>query len=207
MRMALFGASGSTGRRIVEKAVSEGHVVRVFGRSADRLPQAGPQIEVVEGDVFDTGDVQRAVEGSDAVIIALGAPPSDRSGVRGSGTAHILRAMGAAGVRRVVCMSCLGVGESYGAQDWFTRRVVLDLWLWRVVADHAVQEALLRESDRAWTIVRPPHLSDATQGHVQTFGATERAVASSVAREDLAAFLVDCAAGNRFVGEAVGVCA
>lgn len=204
MRITIFGASGSTGRHVVEQAVRAGHTVRVFGRSASRLPDPGEGGETVEGDVFDPTQVARAVEGSDAVVLLLGAPPSDRSGVRGIGTAHVLRAMRPE--QRLVCMSCLGVGESYAAQDWFTRRVVLDLWLWRVVADHAVQEALIRESDTSWTIVRPPDLSQAETGETTVFGGKERAPRSSVGRSDLAAFLLGCATSERHLRQAVGVC-
>mgnify|MGYP000577601087 CR=1 FL=1 len=207
MNIVVFGASGSIGRHLVPQALARGHRLTVFGRSADRLPDPGPRGRTVVGDVMDDGAVREAVHDADAVVVALGAPPSSRRGVRGRGTASILRAMAAEGVTRIVCTSCLGVGDSYAAQDWFTRVVVLDLWLWRVVADHRVQEALLEQTSLDWTIVRPPHLSDARDGRVQTFEAKGRSPRRSVGRADLAGWLLDEVETPRFPQQHIGVCA
>lgn len=207
MHIAVFGASGSIGRHLVHQAQQRGHQLTVFGRDAERLPDPGPGGRKVEGDVFDPEAVAAALEGCDAVFVTLGAAPSDRNRIRARGTAAILRAMRSRGLERIVCTSCLGVGESYAPQDWFTRRVVLDLWLWRVVADHQTQEALLEQSDLAWTAVRPPHLSDRDDGEVQTFTAESRSPSNTIGRADLARFVLDAIEGERFVREHIGVCA
>lgn len=207
MNIIIFGASGGTGRHVASLALARGHRVTVFGRSADRLASPGPACRRVLGDVRDAEAVSKAIAGQDAVICTLGTPPGDRSGLRGAGTAAIVRGMRVNDVERLVCMSCLGVGDSYEVQDWFTRRVILDLWLWRVVADHAVQEALIAQSDLDWTIVRPPHLTDKDTGSLETrIPADKRPSTMSVGRGDLAGFLVECAerGGER---EIFGVCA
>lgn len=205
MNLTIFGASGGTGTLATAYAVERGHRVTVFGRRPERLPDVGAGRRV-QGDVLDEEAVTDALTDADAVLILLGAPPSDRSGIRGHGTATILRGMRRAGVERVVCMSCSGVDQSYASQDWITRRVVLDLWLWRVVADHAVQEMLLRESDRRYTIVRPPHLTSAQDGRVRWFDGDARAPRSSVGQGDLARALVDLAASDAHLRQVVGAC-
>lgn len=207
MRLTIFGASGGTGRLAVADALERGHTVTVFGRSKERLPEVGASGRQVVGDVRDEGAGRDAVRGADAVLVLLGAAPSDRSGLRGHGTATILRAMRAEGVERVVCMSCLGVDDSYAEQDWFTRKVVLDLWLWRVVADHAVQEMLVRESGLRWTIVRPPHLTPKDDGAVQVFASDVRSPRSHVGRGDLARYFLDLVERDEQEGAVIGVCA
>jgi putative NADH-flavin reductase len=67
-RVTVIGATGGIGRQVVEKALAAGHEVRALVRDPSRLNQAG--VSVVAGDLADGEAIDRAVEGSDAVIWA-----------------------------------------------------------------------------------------------------------------------------------------
>ena len=72
-RILVLGASGRTGRLVVEQALGHGHVVVAFVRDLARLPIAHERLTVIQGDVTVAADVARAVEGCDAVVSVLGA--------------------------------------------------------------------------------------------------------------------------------------
>lgn len=205
MKIAVFGATGGTGREVVRLALAGGHSVRALVRApAERAPDG---VEGVVGDVRDPAAVEATVRGVQAVIVALGAPASDRSGLREAGTRRVVQAMQAQAVRRLVVLSVLGAHESRAGLDWFTRQVLFRFWLQHAVADHEAQESVVRSSGLDWTLARPPHLSarGATGGWTAGFDLTARPPAMSIARADLAAFLLDCAVSERYVGEAPGV--
>ena len=78
MNVIVFGASGATGRLVVEFAVAAGHVVTAFVRDASRLTVAQSRARVVEGDALDQTSVANALRGQDAVICTLGTMPAGK---------------------------------------------------------------------------------------------------------------------------------
>ncbi|OBG72535.1 steroid delta-isomerase [Mycobacterium sp. E2462] len=115
-RVLVTGGSGFVGANLVTSLLERGHAVRSFDRAPSALP-AHPQLEVLQGDITDTADCARAVEGVDTVfhtaaIIDLmgGASVTDayrqRSfAVNVGGTENLLHAAQAAGVQRFVYTS------------------------------------------------------------------------------------------------------
>ena len=73
MKIALIGATGFVGSKVLAEALQRGHQVTALVRSAARLP-AQPGVSVVESDVTDPAAVAHAVEGHDAVVSAVNAP-------------------------------------------------------------------------------------------------------------------------------------
>jgi putative NADH-flavin reductase len=71
MRLTVFGASGATGRRLVEQALGAGHHVTAVTRRPERIPPRDG-LRALGADVADTGAVDAAIAGSDAVLSALG---------------------------------------------------------------------------------------------------------------------------------------
>lgn len=204
-RIAVFGATGGTGREVVQQALGAGHEVVVLARTPSKV--TAPVQRVVEGDVRDAEAVRRTVRGVDAVVVALGMPARDRSGLREAGTRAIVEAMGSEGIDRLVVLSVLGAHESHAGLDWFTRRLVFPLWLNATIRDHEAQEAVVRQSALDWTLVRPPHLTDQSGSGSWTagFDMTQAPPAMTLPRADLAGFLLHCAVDGAYRRQAVGV--
>ena len=75
MELTVFGVTGGTGRHLMSEALEAGHEVRAFARSRAKVERAwldDDRVTVVEGDVLDPDAVERAIEGADAVLSALG---------------------------------------------------------------------------------------------------------------------------------------
>ena len=173
MRLAIFGPTGGTGRRLVERAIAEGHEVTVLARSPSKLTVRHERVHVVVGDAYDPDSVREAVAGNEAVISVLGSRhpsnplhprrPGDPNGVASAGSENIVAAMKEHGLRRFVCQTAWGVGESRqnpGFAGAFFMNVLVPPLLRDEYADKEAQERIVGESDLEWVIVRPMLLTN-----------------------------------------------
>lgn len=156
-RVLVAGASGGTGREILRLLESGPVTVRAMTRreaAASRLERAGAD-EIVVGDLFEPADAERAVEGVDAVLSAVGSGVEDvLSGepfVDGIGNRNLFEAASEAGVAAVVMESALGVGDEPGS---FLART-FDLFIGPVQRAKAEAETALRGLPVRHTVFRP----------------------------------------------------
>lgn len=196
MKLVIFGATGLLGQRLVEQALAQGHHVTAFARNAALLPDR-PRLHAFEGNVLDPERVTAALNGQEAAIVALG---GDRNNVRkassvGSpsirtrGTKNIVAAMEETGVRRLICVSAYGVGDSrkrgclYSALVWSILKPVF--------LDTEQQEEIVRTSSADWTLVRPSQLTDTPATGKYRVGLDLRlGLSARVARADVADFML-----------------
>ena len=155
MKLVIFGATGGTGRHLVEQALAEGHQVTAFARRPAALQVRHDRLRIAAGDVSDAAQVESAIEGQDAVLSALGA--TKKQAICADGMANILAAMRRAGVRRVIVLSAFGASDSHD-RSLYTR--LLWLFIRERMADKDRMEQLIKRSDLEWTLVRPPRLTD-----------------------------------------------
>ena len=76
MKVAIYGATGKSGSRILKELVSRGHQVIAIVRDPAKLPQPGSDVVIKQDDLSDPKKIAAAVNGADAVISAY-APPQD----------------------------------------------------------------------------------------------------------------------------------
>ncbi|EDM81320.1 hypothetical protein PPSIR1_40590 [Plesiocystis pacifica SIR-1] len=203
----VFGATGSVGQLIVRQALARGHDVTAFCRNPARLELDHPKLRTIAGDALDAGAVSRAIAGHDAVLVALGAPLRDRSGLRTHGTQAIVAGMRERGVERLVCLSVMGLGDTWNNLPLAYKAVVIPILLGRVVADHRGQEAVILDSGLNYTIVRPPNLSDepGTGRPRHGFSGDAGRVSMHVPRADVASFMLDQLAAPTYEHECVAI--
>ncbi len=192
MTLAILGATGKTGVHLLAQALDAGHHVRALVRDPSKVTRTDARLTLVQGNVRDAAAVARAIEGSDAVISALGptrnAPDMDIS----TGMAHVLAAMGVHGVRRLVVVTGAGVrvaGDRPGAFDRFMG-LALRLAAKHVLADSQRMVELVHASDRDWTVVRVPMLTDGPATGKLRVGMVGQGTGPRLARADLATFLL-----------------
>lgn len=190
MKVIVFGGTGSVGRLVVAQAADRGDEVTLFTRSLAAVGQEDPRVRAVAGDVFDASALAPVVAGHEAVIITLGG--GRKGGVRAPGTAAVIEAMRATGVRRLVVQSTIGVGDSREQLNFYWKRLMFGLLLRGAYADHVEQERLTRESGLDWTIVRPGAFTDGprTGRYRRGFGPREKTTLK-VSRADVADFVVE----------------
>lgn len=207
MNLVIFGATGATGRELLKQALEQGHEVTAFARSPSKISDIEHvRRHVAVGDVLDGATVIPAVAGQDAVLCAIGAS-AKRSSLREEGTRNIVAAMEETGVRRLICQSSLGVGDSRGNLAFFTRYIIVPLFLRHAFADHERQEAVVKESALDWIIVRPPHLKDGPRTGVYRHGflATDRGINGRISRADVADFMLEQLTNDTYLHKTPGV--
>ena len=209
MRLTVFGASGGTGRRLVERALAAGHQVTAVTRHPDSIPPR-EGLTVVGADVADADAVDTAIAGSDAVLSALGVSYSRKPiSVYSQGATNIIVAMHRHGVKRLVVVSSAPLDPAYRPSDsLFFTRVMEPLFMRRpgrtTYEDMRRMESLVRSSDLEWTIVRSCWLFDAAA--VTDYRLAENSAGGLfTARADLAASMLAQLADDRFVHKVVGV--
>jgi putative NADH-flavin reductase len=191
MKLLVFGASGPLGRAIIEAALAAGHQVTAFTRSPGR-PNNDPRLREVTGDVLDAGSTAAAVPGHDAVVSALGhSRPSPAGRDLHPGAAHIIAAMKAAGVSRLIWISSHGVGDARGHSGFLFERVFVPWRLSAEFADKERQEALITVSDLDWTIIRPARLTNGpATGRLRAQPRLPVTIRDSISRADVAKFVL-----------------
>ena len=160
----IIGASKGIGLETVRLALEAGHSVRALSRSATAIRLDDPKLEKLDGDALDRDMIDRTLVGVDAVIQTLGVSPAPElifSGTRlfSAATRVLVNAMEASGVRRLICVTGFGTGDSRG-RGGLLYNAAFCLFLGRVYADKDVQERIIRRSRLEWTIVRPTILTN-----------------------------------------------
>lgn len=219
MNVIIFGATGGTGRCLVTQALARGHQVTAFARNLAALDIRHPALNLAQGDALDPVAVARAVAGHDAVLNTLGGKPGLSSALTGrplqrrvcaSGTQHILDAMEQYGVRRIVCETMHGIGDSRH-QTSFWRRLVFDqvivsLFLKDEVDDKLQQEQIIQHSSRDWIIVRPTQLTNGPQTKAYRVSTElHLGLRAKIARADVAAFMLDQLSDDTYLRRTPGI--
>lgn len=190
MKVIIFGATGTVGRHLVSQALSQGHQVTAFARTPSALQLDHRNLTRQAGDVLDPGAVVDAIQGHEAVLIALGA--GRKGTVRSVGTKHVVEAMARHGVRRLVCETTLGTGDSRALLNFFWKRIMFGLLLRDAYADHQAQEVVVKQSILDWIIVRPGAFTDGpvTGAYRHGFPVTEKNLKLKISRADVADFML-----------------
>jgi putative NADH-flavin reductase len=233
MNVLIFGATGGTGRSLVQQALAQGHVVTAFARDPEKIRARHENLRVVQGDILDYNSVEAAVTNQDAVVSALGVRPwvgvislvviacqllarfaaltgpsawlvrlgipllvflatQKRTTTLSEGTKNIVHAMEKLGVRRFICESSLGVGDSKGQLGFLYNYFLIPLFIRNIFADKEVQETVIRSSHLEWVIVRPGALTNGPRtGQYQSWlGAPAAAIRRKISRSDVADFML-----------------
>jgi len=208
MKLTVFGATGGTGRHIVDQALEADHQVTAVVRDPRRMPVSHPHLEVVTADITDTEALLPAVRGRDAVLSALAA--SSKNGrIATTGVRAILAAMATAEVRRLVAVSAVPVGPIPEGET-FMMRTILTPIIGRVFRDVYTDltrmEAEIGRSSAESTIIRPPRLLDTPlTGDYRVSIGSNVPRGHQIARADLAHAMLSSLANPDTIRQIVGV--
>jgi putative NADH-flavin reductase len=205
MKIIIFGSTGSVGKHLVSQALEEGHQVTAFARDTRKIELTHQNLRKVPGDVMDYDSVAEAMPGHDAVMCVLGA--GLKGGLRASGTRHIVEAMHANDISRLICQSTLGIGDSRGNLNFFWKYIMFGGLLRAAYADHEQQEKVVKESGLEWTIVRPGAFTDDPQRgtYRHGFSGKDKTTELKVSRADVASFLLAQLVDKTYLHKTPGV--
>jgi uncharacterized protein YbjT (DUF2867 family) len=211
MKLLLLGASGRTGRWVLECALAAGYDVVALVRTPEKIVARSPQLSIVRGTPESAADVLAAIRGSEAVISTLNNNrESDRPWARPlsppmlmtRSIANAVSAMRRNDVRRIVALSALGVRDSFAHAPAITRLLIRHTNLRIVYEDHEAQEALLRTSGLDWTCVRAAILTNRRSRKLLVSYDGRPKPALTIGRAELARFMVNILDQPTFFGKA-----
>lgn len=205
MKIALFGATGKTGREIITQALAAGHEVTALARNPSAL-EPRPGLRIVKGDARDADAVTDALSGADVALSTLGTFNRKPNTETSDATATLVAAMQASGPKRLVVITTIGCGDSLPQLRSFMFRVVIIGFLARHVwADRNRQEDVVRASGLDWTLARPGGLRDGprTGNYTVIGGGDPQPKKIMINRADVADYVLKAAADPQTIGQTV----
>ena len=206
MNVAIFGATGMTGRFVLAEALARGHNVTVLVRDPDKLDIEHDNLTAIAGNVLDAEAAEKAMIGQDAVLTVLGAGMKPTT-LRTDSHRTIVDAMQRQGVRRLVSMSIFGLGDSAKKTPLYWKLFVKPLMLRFAYRDHAGQEAVVSSSDLDWTLTRPVSLRDvpATGRYQDGPPAAMGKITLKIGLADFARFTLDQLESDKYLHRRPGI--
>ena len=158
MKLIVFGATGMVGKQLVQQALFKKNNVKAFGRNVYTTDYLETEnLELVQGALFDEGEVYNAIKDCDAVISAIGGSMDGTDKTRTLGMKNIIKQMQKAGVKRIIAIGGMGVLNAdensllVDKDDYPAEYKAVGL-------EHKKAFELLKESGLDWTFVSPPNI-------------------------------------------------
>lgn len=176
-KVLILGANGSIARQAIDLFLNETDAqLTLYLRNANRMKNVDPiRITIIEGDVMDSAKLKEALAGQDVVYANL-------SGDLPKFAKIIVEAMEAAGVKRLIFISSMGIynevpGEHYGS----------------VLAPYRKSAEIIEGSSLDYTILRPAWFTSKNEIDYETTQKGESFKGSEVSRKSVAALVVKLA--------------
>ena len=192
MKLAIFGATGRTGRPLVEQALQVGYEVVALVRTPSRLAVEHPKLMVIQGNVMNPADVDKVVQGCDAVISVIGQSKGAPRDTQTVAITNIIAAMNKYGVKRLVSLTGAGVDDPRDRPKFVHHLIKTAL---KLVSGHVLKDAenhaeAIRKSNLDWVIVRGPMLNEGPHTGAYRIGWVGVNTGSRISRADLADFIL-----------------
>src|SRR6267154_577947 len=199
----VLGATGGTGRALIEQALGRGHRITAFVRSPEKLGPPRDGLTALGGDPRNSDEFRAVLPGHESVLSALGPPGIGPSTLVAVSARSTVAAMRASGVRRLLVVGVAVLFEHDGLMSAIARRTFLR----NVAKDHAEMERIVGASGLDWTIARPPRLTNGELTHAYGVadGRMPPGARLTISRADVADFLLDEVEHPKHLRQIVGM--
>ena len=198
MKLAILGSTGFVGTVLIQKALRQGHQIRAFARSPERLGSLKNKVEVVQGDMFDPSALASLVSGVEAVISVAGPRSARREGkfdaeYHASYVKLLVEAMKNAKVDRLITIAGVVAkvpGQRLGFKQSLVRFLLGSFIMPDIIKFKDIELKTIAESGLTWTVLRPPLMTTGkATGHV---AASEKDIPhlSKIDVDDIADFIL-----------------
>ena len=195
MNLLVFGATGRTGRCVIDLALAQGHNVTAFARDPGAISPHQPGLKVVCGDVLDNAAVEQTIAGHEAVLSALGGRTLDPSTVISEGTRNIIQGMEKHGIRRIVVILASGIISKNIAPMFIN-----------INAEHRRILEMLQQSQLDWVAACPPNIKDYPfTGNYTLHTDSLPGDRMQISKFDLADFMLRQLHSDTYLRQAVGI--
>lgn len=202
----IFGATGRTGKNLINQGLAQGYDITAFVRDPHRLQIQNKHLDILTGSISNPSQVSKAINEQDVIISVLGNKTSQALGKTittiSEATKNILKGMLKKKVKRLIFVTSFGVSDNI----FFPEKLFIRLVLRNIFADIPNQEKLIKESGLEWTIVRPARLTNGAG--IGSYKAKENLpinLFSHISRSDVADFLLKCVTNKQTIGKTITI--
>jgi uncharacterized protein YbjT (DUF2867 family) len=186
MKALVAGATGQTGRRIVEQLVERQIPVRAMVRDRTRAQEILPAAaEIVVGDVLEPSTIRRAIADCTVVLSATGATPSlnpfDPYRIDYEGTKNLVDVAKASQIKHFVMVSSLCTSQFFHPLNLF----------WLILVWKQQAERYLQRSGLEYTIVRPGGLKNTAEHPPIVMSSADTLFEGSISRDQVAQVCIE----------------
>jgi uncharacterized protein YbjT (DUF2867 family) len=213
MKILILGATGRTGKYVIEEALKKGHKVSAIARDPDKLKSY--DIDITQGTPYDYETTEKALTGCDVVINTLNvsrksdnpwAPLVAPKDLISKSASNAIKAMEKTGIKRFVALSTIGAGRSWKTTPAILRLIVSISNLRHAFLDHGKQEELLENSSIDYTICRAPMLSsDINSSGAVATQENETPKSMKLSRNSAAEFFIKIVENKEFLKQTVNL--
>ena len=211
MNIAIFGATGFSGKDILHEALAQNHKVTILVRNISAITIQHPNLTILQGNVLNATDVAKALTNQNVVINSLGV------GGKGDGkpttfisdaTKIIVEEMEKQKVPRLIAMSNIGAGNSVAFQPKLFTKFILPYfmkWLQVIIDDKNRMEPIIMQSSLQWIILRFPNITDKPAKKTISTSLDGECLKMSITNKDVASFMVKQITDDTFLRQAPSV--
>jgi len=203
MKILVIGASRGIGAELLHQALDADHEITVLARRPETITIKSKNLTMHQGDILNQHIVSSAIQCQDGVCLTIGVPITfSPVTVFSRGTLNVITAMQEHDVKRLVCVTGIGAGDSKGHGGFLYDRIFKPLFLRTIYADKDLQEQYIRESNLDWTIVRPAGLTNGPRtGKYSVVTNLQNVTATRISRADVADFLLRELQSGEYTGQ------
>jgi len=208
VKIAVFGATGGTGKKIVEQALQAGYEVVAYVRDPSKLYVNPEHLMIIQGELSNAALIETAIKGTYAVLSALGPRGDSKNKPLTEGMRNIIAAMMNQGVRRLIITSTLSAKDPKDKLNLKTKAMVNIV----KITMHAAYEDIVSAAENArgsgldWTIVRLTLLNNNPKtGNVKAGYVSRGEVGTYIGRADIADFMLKQIADTKYLREAPAI--
>lgn len=203
MKIALYGATGNIGKRILQEALNRGHEVTAVVRDTNKINIVNIHLKVTTGDILNPEDVSHRVKSHDIVISAYG-PGNDDPKVVGKVYQSLNKGMKKAGVKRVILVGGAGSLQVAPGLELVDTPEFPASWKPAALAHREVLYFYKNEKELEWTYASPAALIEPGKRTGKFRWGENQLVAdetghSKISMEDFAVAILDVAEQRKYV--------
>jgi putative NADH-flavin reductase len=208
IKITIFGATGGTGKQLVEQALEAEYEVVAYARNPSKLNITHEHLTVVQGELSDQALIENAIKGTDAVLSTLGPRGGSKNKPITQGMQNIIAAMKKQRVRRLIITSTLSAKDSNDKPNLRTKAMVnlVKTTMHGAYEDIVSAAETVRNSDLDWTIVRLTMLNnDPKSGTVKAGYVGDGKVGTWISRADIADFMLKQVENTEYLHQAPAI--
>ena len=163
MKILVFGATGKTGKLVVQQALENGFEVTAFVRDPEKMMITHHKLTIANGDVMLFATIDKIMKDHDAVISCLGLPAHKPGELRSRGTQHIVDSIKKSSVNKFICQTSLGYADSKQIlvnTSFLFKKIIVPLLLKKTFNEHELQESIIKQTNLDWMIARPGNMTN-----------------------------------------------